>query len=84
MAAPMRMLDPHAKKEVHDLQLYLTTAEATQLRSELDTLLQDPESNEHFHLPSVDGGRDLSCSIVTKTKLASKGYTPFERKILTS
>jgi len=79
----MRMLDPEAKEEVRALQLYLTATEAAQLRSELDNLLRDPESNEHFHILSEDGGRDLSCSIITKAKLASTGYTSLERKIFT-
>jgi hypothetical protein len=78
----MRMLDPELKTEVRVLQLYRTPLEARQFRAELDDLLRDPEASEHFHILS-DGGRDLSCSIVTPAKLDSKGYTTLERTILT-
>ena len=78
----MRMLEPNAKSEIHVLQLYLTQREAEQVKSELERLLRDPEANDHFHILSEDGRRDLSCSIVTSSKLAAGGYTQLERKLL--
>jgi len=80
----MRMIEPYEKTEIHLLQLYLTQNEAAELKSELEELLRDPESNDHFHILSEDGRRDLSCSIVTKAKLAAGTYTPLEQTILSN
>jgi hypothetical protein len=76
------MLEPHGNRKVQDLQLYLTPQEAEKMRQELEALLRDPEANEHFHLYPDRGEAQLSCSIVTKSKLASGGYTPEERALL--
>jgi hypothetical protein len=69
-------------RSVHQLQLYLTPREGQELRTALDRLLADPEANEHEHVLAEDGGRELSLSIVTPTKLgALKGYTRVEQQL---
>lgn len=78
----MRMLDPHAQRPLSTLQLYLSVAEAQQLRAHLDVLLATPEANTHEHLTSDDGTTELSLSIVTPTKLREGGYTKLERHLL--
>ena len=64
--------------------MYLTPEEAEWIKRELDGLLKDPEANEHFHvhsLPSAD--REISCSIITKTKLHNLSrYNKLEQKVL--
>lgn len=76
----MRMFDPNGGEVVSQLQLYLSPSEAKKLASELETLIRDPEANEHCHLFSEDGSDELSVSIVTEAKLARGGYTAQERK----
>ncbi len=80
----MRMLSPDGGRGLEQLQLYLSTAEARELCAELGKLLQEPETAEHFHIFSQDGHCELSCSIVTRAKLAGKGYTPAERQVFGS
>ena len=77
----MWMLDAESKSPVHMLQLYLTVDEAQKLRGAIDTLLEDPEANDHEH---VLGGRcDLSFSIITESKRKDlSGYTDAERRLL--
>jgi hypothetical protein len=77
----MWMLDAKSKSPVHSLQLYLTVSEAEKLRAALDTLLEDPEANEHEHV--LGGGCDVSLSIITDTKRKDlPGYTDAERSLL--
>ena len=78
----MRMLDPEGDRSVYQLQLYLTPGEARELRKALDSLLVDPEANEHKHIFSEDSGRELSLSVVTPAKLRdTSGYTAAERRL---
>ena len=76
----MRLINTDGMKGLHQVQLYLTAAEARELVAELEKLIADPEASEHFHVFSEDGGAELSCSIVTARKLESVGYTKGERK----
>ena len=78
----MRILDSSSDKQVGQVQLYLSAAEARELVASLGKLLGDPEAKDHFHVFSEDGGAELSCSIVTARKLAAGGYTPAERKAM--
>lgn len=78
----MRMLDVEKKQSVRLLQLYLTPAEAREMRQQLERLLADPEADNHFHLPLDDSTREISCSIVTPRKLRDLAYTPLEKKVL--
>ena len=77
----MRMLDAERGEAVRELQLYLTPSEASVFVAQLQDLLADPEKNNHHHLFSGDGGRELSFSIVTPTKLATGKYTKLERQV---
>ncbi len=79
----MRILDVENKSSLWNLQLYLTESEAKELHSELSTLLNNPEANEHFHLISEDSGRELSCSLITPKKLDNiSSYSKLEQKVL--
>jgi len=79
----MRLLDVENKSSLWNLQLYLTEKEAKELHSELEKLLKDPEANEHFHVFSEDSGREISCSIITPTKLSDiSTYSKLEQEIL--
>ena len=78
----MRMLDPDAQRSVRVLQLYLSAAEATELRDALTRLLTDPEANEHEHVFCEHTDREVSVSIVTSAKRAAGGYTALEQMIL--
>jgi hypothetical protein len=75
----MWVLDPQRKASVPGAQLYLTPAEARELRDALDELLGDPEALEHAHLGD---SAEFSISIVTKAKLASGRYSSVERQVL--
>lgn len=74
------MFDPNREEALAQLQLYLSPAEARKLVSELEALIREPEANEHFHLFSEDGSDELSVSLVTKAKVADRGYTAQERE----
>ena len=63
------------------LQLYLTVREAREFQQHLQILLNDAESNEHFHVHSNDASREISCSIITPHKLAHGTYTDLERRV---
>ena len=76
----MRLIDSDTNEALEQAQLYLSPHEARKLVQEVEKLLKDPEANEHFHLFSEDGGCELSCSIVTRSKLVSGGYTVEERR----
>ena len=77
----MWMLDADTKKPVHTLQLYLTVSEAQKLRGAIDTLLEDPEANEHEHL--LANRSDLSVSVITDAKRKDlSGYTEVEQSLL--
>jgi hypothetical protein len=74
----MRMLNADNDQGVSNVQVYLSPAEARRLMEELRKVLSDAEANEHFHLFSDDGEAEISCSIVTKKKLAKPSYTAEE------
>jgi len=76
----MRLIDTETNGTVEQVQLYLSPDEARKLVKEVESLLVNPEANEHFHLFSEDGGCELSCSVVTRAKLALGGYTTEERR----
>ncbi len=79
----MRMLDLDRSQSVSIFQLYISTAEANELKKGLEMLLKDPEANEHFHVCSEDSPREISVSILTDRKFRnSKRYTELERRIL--
>ncbi len=79
----MRMLDLDRKQAVRVLQLYLTTAEANELKRGLEELLKDPEANDHVHVHSDDLSREISFSIVTEKKFNDLDrYTKLEKSIL--
>jgi len=78
----MRMLDSEAKRSVRTLQLYVSPAEAANLRDALIRLLTDPEANEHEHVFCDHSAREMSLSIVTSAKLAARRYTALEQAIL--
>ncbi len=78
----MRILDAERKHGVRTLQLYVTAAEATELRDELTKLLATPEAEDHFHVFAEDMSREFSCSIVTPEKLRRGAYNVIERRIL--
>jgi hypothetical protein len=77
----MRIIDPDSETAITVAQVYLTPREARLVTQRLEVLLRDPEAAEHFHIAG-EGGRDLSFSIVTPSKLASGAYTPLEQEIL--
>jgi hypothetical protein len=76
------MLDAEGDRSVYHLQLYLTPQEAQELRTALDSLLGDPEANEHKHIFAEDSGRELSLSLVTPAKLRDTSrYTVAEQRL---
>jgi hypothetical protein len=77
----MHFLDTVREQEVREIQIYLSVREATQLRALLDRLLTNPDAMEHYHLPSDDRSRELSCSILTPNKLETGHYTDLEKKM---
>jgi hypothetical protein len=76
----MRLIDTETNEAVEQVQLYLSPDEARRFVKEIEALLMNSEANEHFHLFSEDGGCELSCSVVTRAKLALTGYTAEERR----
>lgn len=80
----MRMIDFDKKSSIKSIYLYLTPGEASQLKEELEKLLRDPETHEHFHIyDAKDPNREISCSIITESKLKSLScYNKLEQKIL--
>jgi hypothetical protein len=75
----MWIIDPQRKTGLSEAQLYVTTQEARELRDALDTLLADPEADEHEH---VGMGAEFSISIVTPRKLRESRYTSLEQRVL--
>lgn len=65
----MRILDGDQQLPVWNVQLYLTPSEAHQIVAALTRLLTDPEENDHEHVASLDGLREISVSLVTPRKL---------------
>ena len=79
----MRILDEEREQTVQTVALFLTEREARDFVIRLERLLKDPEANEHFHVYSNESNRrEISCSIVTPTKLACLPYAEIERKAL--
>jgi hypothetical protein len=78
------MIDFDRKSPMKSISLYLTPDEASQLKEELEKLLRAPEAHEHFHIyDAKDPNREISCSIVTESKLKNlSGYNKLEQKIL--
>ena len=76
----MRILDGEKQVPLHEVQLYLSPEEASELRNKLERLLQAPEANEHEHL--ISDGREMSFSIITPTKLKDlTRYSSAEQKM---
>ncbi len=81
----MRIIDFIKQRSIKAVSLYLTEDEASQLKEELELLLKNPESNDHFHVYDVKNpGREISCSIITENKLKNiSGYNKLEQQVLT-
>jgi len=81
----MRIIDFIKQRSIKAVSLYLTEDEASQLKEELELLLKNPESNDHFHVYDVKNpGREISCSIITESKLKNiSGYNKLEQQVLT-
>ena len=78
----MRVIDTDKKHSVRSAQIYLTVREAEKLHEQLGQLIKVPEANEHFHVIADDASREISCSILTPTKLAEgRHYTDLERRV---
>jgi len=75
------MLDVEKNTSVRTLQLYFTAEEAKAFCDRLDQLLINPEASEHFHAYDNDMSREISCSILTETKLKNGKYTELEKRI---
>lgn len=79
----MRMIDFEKKRSLKAVALYLTVREAENMRNELERLLEDPEAKEHFHVCDKDMSREISCSLITESRLKNlSGYSRLERQIL--
>lgn len=81
----MRIIDLDKKCSIKAVSLYLTEDEASHLKDELELLLKNPESNDHFHIyDAKDPKREISCSTITENKLKSiSSYNKLERQVLT-
>ncbi len=81
----MRIINFDKKSSIKTISLYLTEDEASHLKDELELLLKNPESNDHFHIYDVKNpGREISCSIITENKLKNiSGYNKLEQQVLT-
>lgn len=81
----MRIIDFNKQRSIKAVSLYLTEDEASQLKEELELLLKNPESNDHFHVYDVKNpGREIFCSIITENKLKNiSGYNKLEQQVLT-
>ncbi len=81
----MRIIDFEKMSSIKAVSLYLTEDEANHLMVELELLLKNPESNDHFHVcDGKDPGREISCSIITENKLKNiSSYNKLEQQVLT-
>ena len=81
----MRIIDFDRKISIKAISLYLTEDEASQLKDELELLLKNPESNDHFHIyDAKDPNREISCSTITENKLKNtSSYNKLEQQALT-
>ena len=76
----MRMIDDQRRQSVKSASLFLTPQEAREMRDNLDDLLKDPKAHECFHVYSDDNSREISCSIITDSKLKDLGkYNKIEK-----
>ena len=79
----MKMINDDTHDSLKRVSLFLTPKEAKQMRDELNRLLENPEAKEHFHLYSEGHMREISCSIITESKLKEiKMYNKYERQVL--
>jgi hypothetical protein len=78
----MRALNGDNDEPIHSVQLYLSAEEARKLVVALEQLLQDPDSDDHRHVLSLDGLREVSVSLVTDRKMKElKRYTAAEQRM---
>ena len=78
----MRFLDGDKQTALRKVHAYFRQKEAAELCSALTKLLADPEANEHEHVFSKDGSREISVSLVTSTKLQDpSAYSAAEQKM---
>ena len=79
----MKMIDDQQKRSLRKVSFYVSPREAQEMRDNLDHLLENPESHEHFHVYSDDNSREISCSIVTEFKLKNlENYNKIEQQVL--
>jgi hypothetical protein len=80
----MKIIDYKQEDELKNVGLFLTIEEAIEFRNELNRLLEDPEALSHFHVHDRQGNSaDMSCSIITKTKLKEiHKFNQVEQRIL--
>ena len=78
----MRFLNGDEQTALRNVQAYFTPDEAVELCSALSKLLANPEANNHEHVFSKDGSREISVSLITSAKLQDlSGYSAAEQKM---
>jgi hypothetical protein len=77
----MRILDNTEAKPLEDITLYLTPAEAVQLRHSLDHLISNP-AEHHVHLDDDSYKRELTVAIYTGENLME--FDEQSRKLITN
>ena len=75
----MRLLNEDSDMKLDRLTLYLTHEEARQLKSDLDQLLENPQTN-HTHISSQDRTKELTVCVYDETKL--EGFSARSKKLI--
>ncbi len=75
----MRILDKKSDKPLKNVTLYLTSAEASELRSSLNQLLKKPVEN-HDHISSEDYQKEITVCIYDVNNL--QGFSERSKNLI--
>ena len=77
----MRMLDEISDRKLDRVTLYLTRAEAQELRDSLGSILVNPRGN-HAHVSSQDYRKELTVCIYDDATLDEHGFNERSKKLI--
>lgn len=77
----MRMLDEVSDRKLDRVTLYLTRAEAQELRDSLGSILANPRGN-HAHVSSNDHQKELTVCVYDDATLDGYGFNERSKKLI--
>ena len=76
----MRMIDDDSSKKLDNITLFLTMAEAKQLRGALNAVIEEPTDANHRHVSSADYQKEITVCIYDPENLA--GFNERSKKLI--